>query len=64
MIIAYCERCAGIWRVRKDRNPMTLEGACMECQDDSDTEKPLAFGLLFTDADIHQDLPDQWLADA
>ena len=63
MIIAYCENCAGVWRVRKNLNPMLMEGICMECQDDSDAEKPLAFGLLFGEVEMHQDLPDSWLVE-
>jgi hypothetical protein len=35
----------------------------MECATDSDTEKPLAFGLLFHDDDLPDELPTGWLAD-
>jgi hypothetical protein len=63
MIIAYCERCAGVWHVQKDRNPMLMEGSCMDCQNDSDSEKPLVFGILFDGVDTLDDLPDSWLAE-
>ena len=64
MIIAYCEHCRGVWRVRRDRDPQLLEGACYECQKESDVERPLAFGLLFNDAhNVEVDeLPEGWLA--
>jgi hypothetical protein len=64
MIIAYCERCGGVWNVRRDRNPMLMEGVCLECQDESDTEKPLAFGLLFGNAEMPEDLPEGYLYEA
>jgi hypothetical protein len=60
MIIAFCENCHGIWRTEGD--PTVLQGSCMECQADSDAEKPLTFGLLLTTADCGvDDLPEEWL---
>lgn len=65
MIIAFCERCHGVWNVRLDRNPETLEGSCGDCQSDSDVERPLAFGWLFNDAhDVVVDaLPEGWVVE-
>lgn len=63
MIIAFCGRCHGLWQVRLDRNPETLEGACGECGPEGDVERPLLFGMLFNgEHDVDLDvLPDDWV---
>ena len=63
MIIAYCERCGSLWSVKKNLDPMLLEGACMDCMHESDVERPLAFGMLFGDVEVHEELPDGWIAE-
>jgi hypothetical protein len=64
MIIAYCERCTGVWRVRRNADPMLLEGICMNCQEESEVaERPLAFGLLFGDVEVPEELPEGWIAE-
>jgi hypothetical protein len=38
-----CEYCGGHWLIESRIGPDLLEGACMDCQADSDAEKPLTF---------------------
>jgi hypothetical protein len=69
-IVAECERCAGKWRVPTagQVDPKLLEGVCMECQADSDVERPLTFRFWDAKLDIeysdplHMDIiPKDWL---
>lgn len=56
MIIASCERCAQQWIVPDATDADLLEGSCLECQEDSDSEKPLRFYELSL-----PELPKSWL---
>lgn len=62
-IVAECERCAGIWSVPADagNDPDLLEGVCMDCQADSEVERPLTFRHWGTDRDIEYCLPEETL---
>ncbi len=65
MIIAYCERCAGLWKVpdAKVDDPKMYDGVCLECQNESDVaERPLTFGVLLGDVEM-QELPEGWVAE-
>lgn len=42
-VIAECERCGNSWLIKTDVAVGLLEGICVECQADSDVEKPLTF---------------------
>lgn len=65
IIIAHCERCDGEWMLRHRSPPERLQGICMECQADSDTEKPLDFRLAddWSYAVGMPKLPLGWLAE-
>jgi hypothetical protein len=61
---ALCLHCGGRWLVPGDRDPKLLEGRCMDCQADSDTEKPLLFTSMVTMTDKPPplpELPEEWL---
>lgn len=59
---ALCLHCGGQWLVQDKRDPKLLEGTCMDCQRDSDAEKPLLFTQLLTahPATLPK-LPKNWL---
>lgn len=61
-VIAECDRCGGSWRLLSGTPHSHLEGACMTCQADSDTEKPLTFRpARGTEGILHPGLPLHWL---
>jgi hypothetical protein len=69
-IVATCEHCAGYWLVAEDSvapyDPDVLEGVCMDCQEDSEVERPLAFRWWGGDYDMEhrgpeETLPEEWL---
>jgi hypothetical protein len=62
MIIAFCERCHGLWNVPDEEQPSLLQGVCLSCQAESDTEKPLTFGVLLGEDLGIEDLPEGSLA--
>ena len=64
VVVAKCERCGGQWSVvHTNLSPKLLEGICMDCQEDSDAEKPLTFALAPSDyATGLPELPKEWLA--
>ena len=70
-IVAECERCGEKWRVPTagQVDPNLLEGVCMECQADSDVERPLTFRFWDAERDaeyrgpLYMDVvPKDWLA--
>jgi len=62
-VIAACERCGGEWALLAVASPPEhLEGACMNCQKDSDTEKPLTFRLKKPFERVPDLLPMHWIA--
>ena len=55
IIIAQCDRCGGVWRVTEGDDPDLMEGACMDCTEESEVaERPLMFRYL-------DDLPEGWM---
>ena len=69
VVVARCEHCGGRWMVgpyKLTGEPVLHEGACGDCQADSDTEKPLVFDLIVMapglEAEGLQDIPPEWLA--
>ena len=56
--IAHCQRCGMVWSVPTEIRPDLLEGSCMECQKDSDVERPLVFGLLLCEDASMEELPE------
>jgi hypothetical protein len=63
-VLAECERCGGTWQVIGGLDPEILEGACMDCQEESDVEKPLTFRRVPDGAmtAFLPYLPSSWLA--
>ena len=62
MIIAFCDRCHGLWNVPDETQPNLLQGVCLECQAESDVERPLTFGVLLAEDLGLEDLPEGSLA--
>jgi len=61
--VALCGRCGGRWWVDTRHPPRALQGVCMDCQEDSGTEKPLTFVLAAGNVkDVLDQLPLDWLA--
>jgi len=62
-VIASCEHCGDEWALLAVTSPPEhLEGACMNCQKESDTEKPLTFRLKKPFERVPGLLPMHWLA--
>ena len=61
-IVATCDYCEMSWSRVTSIPPEHLQGVCMDCQADSDTEKPLTFRLGTKDDQIILALPVGWLA--
>jgi hypothetical protein len=59
-VIAECERCGGYWTLDSASAPDVLEGACQDCQRDSDSEKPLTFRAARPGDHIWPPLPADW----
>jgi hypothetical protein len=62
---AMCLCCGGKWLVPGNPDPRTLEGTCLDCQAESDTEKPLQFFYLVSPdarlSPVLPELPKTWL---
>jgi len=63
--VATCECCSGMWEAPAG-DVSLMQGACMDCQRDSDTEKPLRFARLDSVTPAYRSgmtkLPKRWFA--